>query len=374
MPMRKRPERTRAPTDFDARCSAHRLSAQRIARGAFKAAHEVVSWLGAVQAQDYAGAKWALGVRLVEGATDETIERALSEGSILRTHALRGTWHFVSAEDIHWMLGLIAPRVVARCASRYRELELDARTFRRSNTVICKALSGGRHLTRTELGAALRDARIATTGERLTHLLHRAELDALICSGATRGKQRTYALLDERVPRPKARPLRDEAMAELARRYFQSRGPATVADFMWWSGLSASDARSALMSVKSSLVADVAGGTTYWRTGRPVAPARSPSAALLPPFDEYLVAYRDRGAVLDPKHARRVNDGGGMLNASLIVDGRVCGTWRRVLSKNAVSVEVDAFDPPTSRTKRAIVAAARRYGAFLELDAVLDVR
>lgn len=207
-----------------------RLRNQGIAGATFKKPGDVVEWLAAVQAQDYAGAKWALGLRL-QDATDDDVEQAFAEGAILRTHLLRPTWHFVTPADIRWMLALTAPRAHAVNADMSRKLELDNALFKRSNAALARALHGGRQLTRDELRGVLQKAGIATDGGlRLGYLLMRAELDGMVCSGARRGKQFTYALLDERAPHAKTLG-REEALAELAQRYFVSRGPATVQDF-----------------------------------------------------------------------------------------------------------------------------------------------
>jgi hypothetical protein len=345
-----------------------RLHAQQIARHDFTAPADLVAWLGAVQAQDCGAAKWGLGLRLPEGATEATIERALADGAILRTHALRGTWQLVTPKDVRWMLALVAPRLAARLATRHRQLELDAATFRRSNAALEKALRGGSHLTRAELAAVLRRARISTAGQRLAHLLAQAEADALICSGARRGKQSTYALLDLRSPAP-PRPLtRDEALAELAQRYFRSRGPATIADFAWWSGLPAAEARAGLESVKMSLVSDAIDGEIYWRSDELAPRRRSTDAYLLPAFDEYLIAYRNRDAVLAPRHVKHLH-GGGLLDPIVVLDGRVIGTWRRTFGRRSVAIEIDPFEP-TSRRHPAIADAEAKYGAFLGLDVV----
>ncbi|HEV8244751.1 MAG TPA: winged helix DNA-binding domain-containing protein [Polyangiaceae bacterium] len=354
-----------------ARFGAQRLAVQQIARSRFETPGDLVAWLGAVQAQDYAAAKWALGLRLPPGTTDEAIERALADGTILRTHALRSTWQLVTPADIRWIVALVAPRQIARSARRDQELELDAVTLRRSRTALEKALRDGRHLTRAELATVLEKARISSGGQRLAHLLGRAELDGLICSGARRGKQSTYALLDHRAK--KCKPLaRDEALARLARRYFQSRGPATVSDFCWWSGLSPAEARAGLESIKSTLVSDVVASQTYFRAESAKARHDSQAAYLLPAFDEYLVGYRNRDAVLGPEHVKRLNAGGGMLAPCVVINGRVIGTWRRVLGKANVSVELSLFEPPTSRQAQAIAGAARRYGAFLGVTACVS--
>jgi hypothetical protein len=349
-----------------------RLIAQQIARHSFSAPSDIVSSLGAVQAQDYEAAKWAVGLRLpLRSAKLERIERALAEGAVLRTHALRGTWHFVAPADIRWILALVGPRIIARNSRRYRALALDAATFRRSRTALEKALRNGGHLTRDELAAALGRAGVSAAGPRLSHLLARAELDALICSGAPRGTRATYALLDDRAPSPRAPLARNEALARLARRYFQSRGPATAGDFTWWSGLTASDARAGLDAVRSTLASDTKDGRTYWRSDEPLARASVHTAYLLPAFDEYLVAYRDRDTVLDRAHAKRLNAGGGMLDPCVVSGGRVIGTWRRAVERTTVTIEVDLFEEPTSRVHRAIAAAGEHYGAYLGLDARL---
>src|SRR6266568_1504898 len=240
-----------------------RLYNQLITRQTFEKAGDVVRWLCAVQAQDYAAAKWALGLRM-QNSTDEIIEQAFAVGAILRTHVMRPTWHFVSPADIRWLLALTAPRVNAGNASWYRRLELDDALFIRSNAVLAKALQGGKQLTRAELVSVLQRAGIATDElQRFSYIIMRAELDGIVCSGARRGRQFTYALLDERAPQ--ARMLdRDEALAELTMRYFTSRGPATLQDFVWWSGLTVADARTGLEMVTSQLMHDVVDGQKYW--------------------------------------------------------------------------------------------------------------
>ena len=262
--------------------AAQRLAAQQIAGSSFTRPAELVAWMGAIQAQEPLAAWWALGLRLggtggaAAGAkaTSTAIAQALADGSVLRTHVMRWTWQLVTPADLHWMLPLVAPRLMARAARRHRELALDARTFRRAEAVFTRALADGAHRTRAELGAALRAAGIAPDGQRLPHLLGHAELQGLLCSGAPRGKQATWALLAGRAPRAGEALTRDEALAELARRYFRSRGPATAADFAWWSGLAPADARAGLGAVASELTSESIAGVTYWRARHaPAVPA-----------------------------------------------------------------------------------------------------
>ncbi|HEU5348920.1 MAG TPA: winged helix DNA-binding domain-containing protein, partial [Ktedonobacterales bacterium] len=267
-----------------------RLSQQRLAREPLDTPEDVVNWLGAVQSQEYQAALWSLGLRMC-AATADVIERAFNEGAILRTHVMRPTWHFVTPADIRWMLELTAPRISATMAYYNRQLELDDDLFTHSNTVIAAALEGERQLTRPELGAALAQAGIAVKGQRLGHIIMRAELDGVICSGPRRGKQFTYALLAERAPQSQTLP-RDEALAELVRRYFTSHGPATTRDFAWWSGLTVTDARAGLASVGSALSREEIDGQTYWFSASALPEADPAHAALLlPTYDELLVGY-----------------------------------------------------------------------------------
>jgi len=185
---------------------------------------------------------WTLAQRM-RNTTNSLIEEAYNEGKILRTHLMRPTWHFVAPDDIRWLLQLTASRVNAACGSNYRKLELDEALFKRCNKALTRALQGGQHLTRTALRTVINQAGVvADDSIRLVHILLRAELDGLICSGPRLGNQFTYTLLDERVPETKTLN-REEALAKLTRRYFTSHGPATLQDFIWWSGLTAADAK-----------------------------------------------------------------------------------------------------------------------------------
>ncbi len=352
-----------------------RLHNQHIAGTKCATPGAVVQWLGAVQAQEYAGAKWAVGQRM-QGATDAALDRALADGTILRTHVMRPTWHFVVPADIRWLLALTAPRVNAAAASSYRKSGLDDATFARSNAALAGALRGGTQLTRTELASVLQQAGIATDDLRLTHLVMRAELDAVICSGARRGKQFTYALLDERAPRAEAKTFtHDEALAELTRRYMTSHGPATVQDFVWWSGLTMADAKAGLDMVKSQLMYDVVDDRTYWfAASPPIAPDPSPTAYLLPNYDEYIVGYTDRSAALDALPASKLDARGNVLfNHTLVIDGRVVGTWKRIFTKDAVFIEATPFAPLDTAQVTALEDAAARYGQFIELPATLRI-
>jgi len=359
--------------------AVQRLYNQRLLQTEFQTPSEVVAWMGAVQSQDYAFAKWALGLRLVNG-TDAVIEQAFNAGAILRTHVMRPTWHFVTPADIRWMLELTAPRVNAFNAYKYRQLELDEPLLRRSSAALAKALQGGKQLTRNELRVVLQKAGVATGplhrgGEhRMAYILMWAELDGVICSGPRRGKQFTYMSLDERAPH--ARKLtRDEALAELTRRYFASHGPATTQDFAWWSGLTMADAKAGLDMHGSQLSHEVIGGRTCWFSSVETAVKdKAVAAHLLPALDEYTVAYQDKSAVFDPTDTKRLGDRGEFLtNHVIVVNGRIAGTWRRKLKKDAVIFTCNLFATLKTAEQRLFAAAIQRYGKFLDLAVVGEV-
>lgn len=341
-----------------------RLDKQGISVGRFENPTDVVRWFGAVQAQDYLGSLWALGLRL-PGADEASVERAVADRSIVRTWPLRGTLHFVAAEDVRWMLELSGARTVARAASRYRQLGLDEATFKQSRRVIERALTNAGQLTRPELAAALERQGIATDGQRLIHLLNRSSLEGLTCYAARRGKQFTFALLEEWAPSSK-RLSRKEALAELAGRYFRSHGPATLEDFVWWSGLATADARTGLETAKEQLRREVFDGRTHWlSSSTTTTDGVRPVAHLLPPFDEYTVAYKDRAAILHPSHTQRPDAAFAILGPTIILDGRAVGTWKRTMKKSTVFIEKSLWTTLRKSEQSALDAAAQRYGEFL---------
>jgi hypothetical protein len=330
----------------------------------------VVSWLGAVQAQDYLGALWAVGLRL-RNATTADIEQAIADKTIVRTWPMRGTLHFVVPADVRWMLALLTPRVMANSARRHEQLALDDAIFARGRELFAKALRGGQQLTRKEMMDVLERAGISTGNQRGYHLLLWAAQTGLICLGPRWGKQPTYVLLDEWVPAGKHL-TRDESLAELAHRYFTGHGPATLQDFMWWSGLAAADARGGLEMVKPRLVREASDGQTYWLSSSlPPVQEASPTAHLLPAVDEYTVGYRDRSAVLNPLYAQRANYGYGIFYPTILVDGQVVGTWKRTLKKDGVVITPTPFAKLNKAEARALAVAAEHYGQFIGLPATL---
>jgi hypothetical protein len=343
-----------------------RLTNQHIATPTLEDPADVVSWLGAVQAQDYLGGLWAVGLR-TRDATEGEVERALARRAILRTWPMRGTLHFIAARDARWMLDLLGPRVIAGTAGRRRELELDAAVFRRSRKVVVKALEGGRQVTRSGLYDVLEAAGISTRDGRGLHILMGFALDGLVCFGAREGKQQTFALLGEWAPH--ARTLaRDEALCELARRYFASHGPATWRDFAWWSGLRALDAREAIQLASTHLTCEMVDGEEFWfvPSSRRAAGSALRAAYLLPPFDEFTIGYKDRSAVLHPRDAGYAQFG-GMISSVVVIDGRVLGTWKRTTATGKVTVAPTFFRKCSLEQKRLVSRASDRYGRFLGL-------
>jgi hypothetical protein len=346
--------------------AARRLRAQRLTGEPFPTAVDAVRWLGAVQSQDYGGAKWALSQR-VRDATDVEIDRLFDEGAILRTHVMRPTWHFVLPEDIRWLLGLTGPRVRLGVAGRHHQLGIDEGVVARARAAFTEALAEGRHLTRTELGETLSAAGISPEGQRLPHLLMAAELDGVIASGPRRGKQLTYALLAERAPA--ARPLeRSAALAELTRRYFRSHGPAQLQDFVWWSGLTVAEARAGVGLAGGTLEHRVVEGRDYWSDAQAGSAGEVGGIAhLLPNFDEYTVAYRDRAALHgDRPFEPALFSFGSILSNVVTVGGRVRGAWRRTVGGRGVRVEVRPLDRFGPGEAAGVEAAGQRYARFLE--------
>lgn len=345
-----------------------RLRAQHLASAPFKQPEDVVRHLGAVQAQDFLGAKWSLRMRMSAG-TDASISQAYDDGKFLRTHVLRPTWHFVMPEDLRWMMELTAPRVRAFLAHYDRKLHLTPDVFRRSTRVIAKALEKHGHLTRNELAVHLKAARLPHEGQRLGHQMAHAELDALICSGRMKGKQFTYALVEERAPKQR-KLAHDEALAELAARYIAGHGPAQAKDFAWWSSLSMKDVKAGL-AMNAALKRETINGKEYWFPAKvPAYRPSTPSVMLLPTYDEYGIAFTDRSDMMVEGDWKDLMEQGLYVNA-ILLDGVAVGAWRRSYAKKGILIELQPFRPFTRRERNAIEEAAERFSAFLKLPVMI---
>ena len=356
-----------------------RLHAQLIEGDSATSPHGVVRSLLGVQAQDYAGAMWAVGLRL-PGSTLADIERAITDRAIVRTWPMRGTLHLVAAEDARWMLALLAPRVLARATGREQGLGLDPATFARSRELFTDALSGNRRLSRPQAMAMLETSGIATGGQRGYHILWRLAQEGLLVVGPMEGRQQTFALLDEWVPAARDAAVtsapREQALEHLAARYFAGHGPATLDDLERWAGISKSDARVALDAVAGTLESAEREGERYWFSPAAAESARvsasrsaeaAPRVHLLPGFDEYMLGYTGRSHQLGEYLAAYGSKvaSNGMLASTIISDGRAVGIWKRTLKARAVDFKITGFRPLAAPECAAVSVEETRYARFM---------
>ena len=323
---------------------------------------QIVAHLGIVQAQDFNSAKWAVGVRL-NGCTEKAVCEAFDNGEILRTHILRPTWHLVTPENIRWMLQLSAKRILQSMKSRDHELGLTDEIYRQCYRIIEKALEKEEYLTREELTNILHQAGMKAGSSQMYHLLTGAEGNGIVCSGVLREKEQTYALLEKRVPA--AKPLsKEEALAKLARIYFTGHGPAALPDFVWWSGLPVGEARQGLQAVQAEFVSETINGQTYWMPDSDFRLSTGKSEVyLLPAFDEYIVGYKDRMAVLTSENHQKAISSNGVFRPVVIKDGRVIGLWKKASSGKKI-IEFTFFETIDPATQLLIDAAAEKFRAF----------
>ena len=349
---------------------SHRLYTHRLIGPQFPDPAAVVAHFGAVQGQDTIYSLWALGLR-VTGATEAVIEQAIADRQLVRTWPMRLTLHYVTAADARWIVKLNAERTLRGAARRLHELELDEATFARSRRAIESALAGGEPLPRPALYAALEAAGVSPAGQRGYYLMWYHANEGLIAIGPRQDKQQTVVLLDAWLP-PTPERTRDEALAELAWRYFRSHGPATIKDYIWWSGLAAAEARAGVAMIQSRLASETVGKETYWYAPPLISDEiGSPTAHLLPFVDEYTVAYRDRDAVLLPEYNALVESGNVIFHAPFLIDGRVAGMWTRKVKKDTVAVAATEFRPLSEEERRTLAMAANHLGGFLGLTAKL---
>jgi hypothetical protein len=337
-----------------------RLASQQLGRSSITTPEGMVRWLGAVQSQDYEGGLWSIGLRQ-PGSTRRDIEKALDDRRIVRTWAMRGTLHMVPADDVGWILSLVAPRMVRVHARREKELGLTGEDFRKGRELVTGALEGGRSMTRPEIYRVLDEGGVSPDGQRGYHILFRFALEAVICFGPRRGKEHTIVLLDEWVGDDRGFH-RDEALAELARRYFSSHGPATLQDFTWWSGLPAADAREGMAALGGEFTTHAAGKKTLFMVaGQEPYPGRE--AHLLPPYDEFFIAYRDRTAFIEPADLARMET--RLSNFPFIISGRAAGTWKKEPRKEEMVIRTRSFTRLDRAGIEALATAVERYTGYL---------
>lgn len=343
-----------------------RMQNQQLLTKTYSSPKAVVGALGAVQAQDFLSAKQAIAVRLNDHS-DAAIEAAIAQRAIVRTWLMRGTLQIVAAQDIRWMLSCFGPRVLQMCATRYRQLGLDAETLERAHAVLRERLHDGVQLTREDLADALAAEGIPTSGpeQRLAHIFQHASYHQLICAGSRQGNQYTFTLLDDHVPESlELSP--EDSLAELARRYFTTRGPATLKDFMWWTGLNGTTSKKAILSAAKTLKEVNINGEIHWMSAEIQAvKGIDKTSFLLPAFDEYVLAYRDRSAVLDPTFQAKVLSKNGIFHPVVIQQGKVSGTWKRTIRKTEVALELFPFGKYTNKDLEALEQAIADYGHFV---------
>jgi len=345
-----------------------RLASQQLNGSAFTTPEEMVKWFGAVQGQEYAQSKWMLGSRLPK-LTDKDIENKLTDGTILRTHLLRPTWHFATAEDIYWLLMLTAPRVHTVNAFMYRQLELDTALFKKSNKIIAKVLKGNNQLTRDEINSILKKHKIEAAGHRLSYIMMHAELNGIICSGARRGNKFTYALLEERAKNSR-RYNKEDALAELTKRYFQSRGPATINDFSTWSGLTLAECRQGIEMINAGLQRLLHAKNEHYFIPPHIVHEYSINLYLLPIYDEYIMGYKDRSAMLELKNNLQ-QAYSFSFDCTIIYKGQIIGTWKRTIGNKEIDVFYQFFKPLTDKQKKEFKNSVERFSEFNKLPVTL---
>lgn len=343
-----------------------RLLNQKLSKNPKTTAAEIVSWFGAMQAQDFSGAKWSVGIRS-KGMTENDLEKAIAEKQIIRTWPMRGTLHFVAPEDVRWLLSLLTPRIISGAAGRHRQLELDELTFSKSQDILEKELAGGKQLTRKEVYDLLDLNGISTEGQRGIHIINYLAMKQVLCHGAHQEKQPTYVLLDDWVPAGHKLSA-DESLHRIAMKYFQSHGPATLADFVWWTGLKMTDARLALNSVSGLLASSEYNDQKYWFS--PDLPDRLPArnVSFLPGFDELMLGYTDRKLLVQEALLHKIVPGNnGMFMPTIVINGKVEGLWKRTLKKERVLIQLLPFDKIDDKYMDDVSLAASQFGKYLGL-------
>ncbi|HZW39710.1 MAG TPA: winged helix DNA-binding domain-containing protein [Ignavibacteriaceae bacterium] len=346
--------------------SSLRIINQQIDQSKFNSVKLLVGHMGAMQAQDFLMAKYAIGLR-VNNADDSIVSEAINNGDIIRTHLLRPTWHFVSSDNIYWMLKLTAPRIKKILNFRNKQLGLDTALYKKSNKIIEKALTGNNNLTREELISILKKNKIDVDENRASHYLMEAEIIELVCSGTIKNGKQTYALLDERITR-KDNLSREEALAKLAELYFTSHGPATDKDFYWWSGLTIKEVRIAIELISKKFNVEKINEENYIFKN-PSKFMKNSGVYLLPAYDEFVISYKDRTALLHPDNHESVISMNGIFKPTILVNGKVAGIWKRVTKNNVIKVEINLFGKVNSLNKNLIEKAVSKYSNFLGKEA-----
>jgi hypothetical protein len=344
-----------------------RLHNQQLTHLAFTKPAELVAWMGILQAQDYASAKWSIGLRL-PNITDAGVEKAIADKNIVRSWSLRGTLHFMAPDNLYHYNSIIGPRLIASMAGRHKQLGLDNATLAKGQKVLEKAMQGGKQLTRDELRQVLQAKSIPNEGLQLNHIMLCTALNNKLCLSNRRNKEFTYTLQEEWIPKPKALK-RDEVLALMAKTYFQSHAPATVADFAWWAGITLADAKIGFEAVKSTLVSETIDGIVYWMPKSMPDLKGTSSLLMLPAFDEYLLGYKDRNLMLPKEHLHHViGSGNGLFAPVILKNGMAQGVWRRTIKNGRVVIELNPFTKFSGATRKDIVKEAAKFATFIDME------
>lgn len=346
-----------------------RLAAQHITTPDMTSAQAVASHMVAMQAQDYAGAIWAIGLR-TPSLTFSDIEQAIADHMIVRTWPMRGTLHFLAADDARWVTQLLAPRKIQAGLARERTLLIDENILQQSRKIISSALQGGKSIARTAFLELLEQNNIATANQRGYHILWRLAQEGLICFGPHQGKQPTFVLMNEWLPNARQLGDRTDALGELAGRYFISHGPASLKDFAGWAGITMTDAKIGIQQAGSSIAQTQVNGIDYWHSPDVAVDNNTRSAFLLPGFDEFMLGYKDRTPALATEHASKIVPGNnGVFLPTIVVDGQVVGTWKKTVRKNDITITLDPFRQLDDTSLELLHVAASRYSQFARLPA-----
>jgi hypothetical protein len=349
-----------------------RLAAQQLNAGSKKSIGELVTYMGAMQAQDFPMSKWGIGCRLKD-ITQHDVNTELARASIIRTHVLRPTWHIVASSDLMWMLELTAPNILRITRGYHKSVEITPKILKASISLIEKTLRDGIDLSRTEIAAVLKKQKINTDENRLAHLLMDAELNGLICSGPVENNSQRYRLIPEQIKKA-AKLDRDEAIQQLAARYFKSHGPATIRDFHWWSGLSIADCRIGIKLNSENLSSYDDEGIIYYFDETACSFSETKKQHhLVPAFDEFFVGYKDRSTLIAEKHNIKLFTNNGMFFPALLTNGRATGTWKRKINNEKVNIDIQIFSSPSTLSMRSLKSQVAQFGKFLGKEVSIKI-
>ncbi len=348
----------------------------------FTSPTQVLEAMCGAQAQELSSGLLSLRPRS-QGLTARNIEAERAEHhTILWTWVMRGTLHLISADDARWMIPFFAPGLIAAGQRRLKQLGWDEPRLRSGLRLLSEALEQQEVLSRGEIVRLLAQNNLPDQGQAPLHLLYRAALEGLVCLGPVQSGKATYILLERRVGSLNPLPA-DEALAKLARRYLAAFGPASVHDLASWSGLKVSRARQAIDTIESEVIAVNIAGSPGWLLKEhllrlealpDVENSRSkPVVRLLPRYDTYLLGYASRELIVDQAQARRVNPGGGIIHAVVLVDGQAKGLWKIRQGKQRLKVQIEPFEILAEEVLQQLEAEIEDIGRFLERGAVLDL-